>query len=142
MREKWARRIVLFTGLLVLLLAAAFAFNQNPTAPVSAENMKQTASSNKTDTVSLDSKHIADGPLIYKQQTCARCHAIAGQGNPRNSLDGIGAKYTASELRDRITGADRLLGVFPAHVLKLKQKYRELSEDDLEALIIYMQSLR
>lgn len=33
MREKWAKRIVLLTGLLVLLLAIAFATSQNPTEP-------------------------------------------------------------------------------------------------------------
>ncbi|MBS3935835.1 MAG: hypothetical protein KGZ43_06655 [Sulfuritalea sp.] len=33
MREQWARRIALLTGLLVLMLAAMFAVMQNPIEP-------------------------------------------------------------------------------------------------------------
>jgi len=79
---------------------------------------------------------------VYQQQTCARCHSIAGNGNPRNSLDGVGARRTASELRDWIVGADTLQGELPMYALKLKKSYREISDDDFDSLVIYMQSLR
>ena len=133
MREKWARRIALLTGLLVLLLAVTFALIQNPT---------ETPATKQPEFIALDPKRIEAGQQIYKQQTCARCHSIAGQGSPRNSLDGVGARRTALELREWIIGADALQGELPAYASKLKQTYRELPSDDLDALVIYMQSLR
>lgn len=132
MREKWARRIVLLTGLIVLLLAFVFARIQNP-EPVSSTERKSS--------VVLDSNRIETGRQIYNQQGCGLCHSIAGQGNPRNTLDGVGSKRTASELRNFITGADTLQGLLTTSIRKMKQRYRELSTDDLDALVIYMQSL-
>ncbi|MDX2475847.1 MAG: cytochrome c [Gammaproteobacteria bacterium] len=129
MREKWARQIALLTGLLALLLAATFALIQNPTeTTVITESRGQPPASKQQDVVALDPKRIEAGLQIYKQQTCSRCHSIAGQGNPRNPLDGVGTRRTALELRDWIIGADVLQA--------------ELPDDDLDALIIYMQSLR
>jgi len=132
MREKWARRIVLLTALIVLLLAFVFARIQNP---------DQVSSTERKPSVVLDSKRIETGRQIYKQQGCGFCHSIAGQGNPRNPLDGVGTKRSASELRDFITGADTLQGVLTTSIRKMKQRYRELSADELDALVIYMQSL-
>lgn len=143
MREKWARRIALLTGLLVLLLAVTFALIQNPTeTPVTTESREPVPATKQPEFIALDPKRIEAGQQIYKQQTCARCHSIAGQGSPRNSLDGVGARRTALELREWIIGADALQGELPAYASKLKQTYRELPSDDLDALVIYMQSLR
>ena len=132
MREKWARRIVLLTAVIVLLLAFAFSRIQNP---------QQVSSTEHKPSVVLDSKAIETGQQIYMQQNCGFCHSIAGQGNPRNPLDGVGTKRTASELRDFITGADTLQGMLTTSIRKMKQRYRELSADELDALVIYMQSL-
>ena len=143
MREKWARRIALLTGLLVLLLAVTFALIQNPTeTPVITESREQPPSIKQRELIALDPKRIEAGQQIYKQQTCVRCHSIAGQGNPRNSLDGVGARRTALELRDWIIGADVLQEELPEYASKLKQAYKELPGDDLDALVTYMQSLR
>ncbi|NOQ88262.1 MAG: c-type cytochrome [Gammaproteobacteria bacterium] len=143
MREKWARRIALLTGLLALLLAATFALIQNPTeTAVITESREQPPSSKRRGVVALDPKRIEAGQQIYNQQTCSRCHSIAGQGNPRNSLDGVGTRRTALELRDWIIGADAVQAELPAYASRLKQTYRKLSGDDLDVLIIYMQSLR
>ena len=132
MREKWARRIVLLTALIVLLLAFVFARIQNP---------GQVSSTERKPSVVLDSKRIETGRQIYQQQGCGFCHSIAGQGNPRNPLDGVGTKRSASELRDFITGADTLQGVLTTSIRKMKQRYIELSADELDALVIYMKSL-
>lgn len=130
MREKWARRIVFLTALIVIVLAFVFARIQNP---VKLTELKQP--------VVIDSKRIETGRQIYQQQSCGFCHSIAGQGNPRNPLDGVGKKRTASELRNFITGADTLQGLLTTSIRKRKQRYKELSADDLDALVIYMQSL-
>jgi len=143
MREKWARRIAFLTGQLVLLLAVAFALIQNPLEPPdTTESRAQAPPTELLESVALDPERIEAGRQVYGQQTCARCHSINGEGNPRNPLDGVGARRTAQELRDWITGADALQGALPERAFKLKQAYRELSGDDLDALIIYLQSLR
>ena len=135
MREQWARRIVVITGLLVLLLAFLFATLQNPIKTTGiTENRDQPA------TIDFAPERIEAGRQVYQQQNCARCHSIAGEGNPRNPLDNIGAKHSAEELRDYITGADRLK--LSKRSSKLKQQYRLLPADELDALIIYMRSLR
>lgn len=142
MREKWARRIVVLTGLIVLLLAFVFARIQNPGQSTdTTKSREQLSSVERKSSDVLDSNRIETGRQIYKQQSCGLCHSIAGQGNPRNPLDGVGSKRSASELRNFITGADTLQGILTTSTRKMKQKYRELSADDLDALVIYMQSL-
>ena len=132
MREKWARRIVFLTALIVLLLAFVFARIQNPETDISTE---------RKPSVVLDSKAVETGRQIYEQQGCGFCHSIDGQGNPRNPLDGVGTKRTASELRNFITGADTLEELLTMSIRNMKQRYRELSAAELDALVIYMQSL-
>ena len=143
MREKWARRIVLLTGLLILLLAVIFALIQNPTIiPDASDKIVKMPSDNLLESAALNSEHIEAGRQVYKQQACARCHSIAGKGNSRNPLDGVGTRRTADELRNWMIGADTIQGSVPESVFKLKKTYRGLSDHDLDTLVIYMQSLR
>jgi mono/diheme cytochrome c family protein len=143
MREKLARFIALLTGQLVLLLAIAFAVIQNPSEnPDATESRKPAPPSSCIKSIVPDPGHIDAGNQIYQQQLCARCHSIAGEGNPRNPLDGVGARRTADELRDWIIGADVLQGTLPERAFTVKQAYGELSGGDLDALVTYMQSLR
>ena len=143
MREKWARRIALLTGLLVLLLAVTFAFTQNSAKrPSITENREQVLSTNQTEPLYLDPKRIEAGLQIYSKLTCARCHSIAGKGNPRNPLDDVGARHNAQALRDWITGADELQRVLPERAFKIKQGYKKVASENLDVLVIAMQSLR
>ncbi len=143
MREQWARRIALLTGLLILLLAIVFAITQNPvetTAPTAYG--EQLPSTDDVAAIVLDPQRVEAGRLVYQQQACARCHSIAGEGTGRNPLDGVGARRNAEELRDWIIGADNLEGVLAERAFEQKQAHKELPDDDLDALVIYMQSLR
>ena len=143
MREKWARRIVLLTSLLILLLAVMFALIQNPTiTPGAADKSVKVPSISLQGLAALNPERIEAGRQVYKQQACARCHSIAGKGNPRNPLDSIGVRRTADELRNWIIGEDTIQGSVPEGVFKLKKTYRGLTERDLDSLVIYMQSLQ
>lgn len=143
MREQWARRIALFTGLLVLLLGFVFAVIQNPIeTPGATKSWERVLPAELPESVALNPERIEAGREVYRQQTCARCHSIAGEGNSRNPLDKVGARRSAEELRDYITGADTLQGVLPERVFKLKHAYGALPDDDIKAVVIYMQSLR
>lgn len=143
MREKLARLIAILTGLMVLLLAIAFAAIQNPEltqAPVvSAEKVLPPV---YTESIVLNPEHIKAGHLVYQQQACALCHSIAGEGNIRNPLDGVGTRRTPEELRNWIVGADVLEGTIPQRAFKMKQDFKELPDHELDMLVTYMQSLR
>ena len=133
--------IALFTGLVVLVLAGAFAVIQNPieTAGIT-EIMAPGPLGVSPEPVAPGRERIEAGRHVYQQQTCARCHSIAGAGNPRNSLDGVGARRTPEELRDWILGSGAVQELLPERIFKLKQAY-QLSDDELDALVIYLQSL-
>lgn len=144
MREKWAKLIVLFSGLLVLLLAMVFAFIQNPDISEAKTTKSQELASPvlaRRDVVQ-DKKQVEVGRTIYDQQFCASCHSIAGKGNPRVPLDNVGARRTPEELRDWITGADSLKGVLPESTRNMKQRYKALTEDEMEALVSYLRRLQ
>lgn len=143
MREIWTRRIALLTTQLVLLMAVLFAVLQNPIEDSGdTENREQTAITELLQPVVLNPRDIVAGQQIYQQHSCARCHSIAGKGNPRHPLDGVGARHSAEQLRDWITGSDDLQAILSNRAFKIKQVYKELSNDELDALVIFMQSLR
>ncbi|MCW8901999.1 MAG: cytochrome c [Gammaproteobacteria bacterium] len=139
MREKWARLIALFTGLIVLLLAMVFALIQNPhTTSKAQKNEQQISSDIVKKSVNPDSIQIEEGRKIYQEQNCSACHSIAGKGNPRTPLDGVGTRRTAEELRNWIIGSDSLQGLLPDSIRRLKQRYKELSDNELDALVNYL----
>jgi len=149
MREKWARLIVLFTGLIVLLLAMVFAFIQNPNKTSTTLNNEQQVSTRMVHNMDqnmeqkpngLDSKLIEEGRKIYQEQNCSACHSIEGKGNPRNPLDSVGTRRTAEELRNWITGSDNLQDLLPDSIRRLKQRYKELSDNELDALVNYLKN--
>ena len=78
---------------------------------------------------------------MYDAQKCATCHSIAGEGNPRNPLDGVASRWEASELRDWITGTGVAVEVLSAAVVKRKRRYESIQEADLNALVTYLLSL-
>ena len=67
---------------------------------------------------------------------------IAGEGNPRNPFDNVGARRSAEELQNYTVGDDAVKEKLPEYLLKLKQQYRVIPIDELDVLIIYLQSLR
>lgn len=143
MREKWAQRIVVITGLLVLVLAIVFARIQNPATPLREQDSTMKKSSIELRKSSdANPKAIEAGRLIYAQQGCARCHSIDGRGNQRNPLDNVGHTRSATELREWVIGDDAIKGMLPESVFRLKKKYGELPSEDLDTLIVYLQSLQ
>lgn len=143
MRELWARRIVLFTAIIVILLAIVFASIQNPVDSINTQNKSnQPPFAKRTQSIDFDPQYIELGRKIYMQQNCSFCHSIAGQGNPQNPLDGVGIKRSVNDLRQFIIGSESVQGLLPENVKKFKQRYKKLAEDEIDALIVYLQSLR
>ena len=81
------------------------------------------------------------GKDVYTAQKCSVCHAIAGTGNKKGALDGIGAKLSAAEIRSWITDAPAMAAKAKAD-RKPPMKAYMLAQGDLDALVAYLQTLK
>jgi cytochrome c553 len=82
------------------------------------------------------------GRTLYAQNGCATCHAIAGAGNPRHPLDGVGSRLDAEVLRDWILGTGAAADLLPVTVCRRKERFQKLPAEDQDALVAYMVSLK
>ncbi|WP_455211779.1 c-type cytochrome [Kaarinaea lacus] len=145
MREQWARNIAILTGVLVVLLAILFAKMQNPsqlardTVEEIAGKLPPSAVLSEADTDKL--ALISAGRKILETRGCLGCHSIAGDGNPRYPLDGISRRRTAEAIRQWILAPVELKEQLPAGVFQVKQAYRDLSPENIDALVAYLLSI-
>jgi mono/diheme cytochrome c family protein len=135
MREALARLLALATGLVVLVAAVAFAGFQNAgtTTAVAAEPPPGAAEA--------DPARIERGRAVYADAGCAGCHAIAGEGNPRNPLDGVGGRMTPEEIRQYTIADPAIADDLAPRVAAAKKEFQKLPADDLDALVAYLSSL-
>ena len=82
------------------------------------------------------------GATVYGAQKCAMCHSVAGKGNPKGSLDGVGKKLKAEELHQWLVDAPGMAAKAKAERKPAMKAYASLSKDDLDALVAYLQSLK
>ena len=142
MREKWARVIALLTGGLVLSLAVIFAYTQNPTTwPFSAPTPAPSTAPAPSAGVTQDATQIEIGRVVYSEQNCARCHAIAGRGNPGSSLDGVGSRLSAEEILLWIEPS-RESGSANNFQARHANRTSTLTESQRAALLGYLRSLQ
>ena|SRR6185503_16478231 len=83
----------------------------------------------------------AKGKDVYTAQKCSVCHAIAGAGNKKGSLDGVGAKLSAADIRSWITDAPAMAAKVKAERKPVMKAYM-LAKDDVDALVAYLQTLK
>jgi len=85
---------------------------------------------------------VAKGQAVYTAQKCSICHSVAGVGNKKGSLDGVGAKLTAAEIRQWITAAPDMAAKAKAERKPAMKAFTALGKDDLDALVAYLGSLK
>ena len=83
----------------------------------------------------------AKGEKVYADQKCSLCHSIAGKGNPKGSLDGVGGKVKPEEIREWIVDPKGMTAKTKA-TRKPEMKQYTLSKDDVDALVAYLSSLK
>ncbi len=83
----------------------------------------------------------AKGEAVYAAQKCSLCHAIAGKGNAKGALDGVGSKLKADEIRAWITDAPGMTAKSGA-ARKPAMKSYNLPKEDVDALVAYMVTLK
>jgi len=79
---------------------------------------------------------VARGAEVYREQKCQACHSVAGVGNRRYPLDGVGTKLTEEEILKWIVAPREM------NPKVRKRAYDKLPKGDLEALVAYLKSLR
>jgi mono/diheme cytochrome c family protein len=83
----------------------------------------------------------AKGEQVYAAQKCSICHSIAGKGNPKGSLDGVGSKLTGDDIRAWIVDAKGMTAkTKPTRKPEMRQY--SLPKEDVDALVAYLASLK
>jgi mono/diheme cytochrome c family protein len=82
------------------------------------------------------------GQAVYTAQKCSICHSVAGKGNPKGSLDGIGAKLKADDIRQWIVDAPAMAAKAKADRKPAMKAFNTLPTEDVDALVAYLQSLK
>jgi mono/diheme cytochrome c family protein len=89
-----------------------------------------------------DKATIEKGMQIYETQKCSMCHSIAGKGNAKGSLDGVGAKLSADDMREWIVNPKAMTEKTKAERKPPMRAYPNLEKADLDALVAYLVSLK
>lgn len=82
------------------------------------------------------------GQQVFASQKCSMCHAVAGKGNPKGSLDGVGSKYKADELKQWIVNSAAMAAKHDATRKPAMKDFSKLSAADVDALVEYLTTLK
>ncbi len=82
------------------------------------------------------------GAAVFGSQKCSMCHSVAGKGNPKGVLDGVGGKLKAEEIRQWILDAPAMAAKTGAVRKPAMKSYASLAKDDVEGLVAYLSTLK
>ncbi|MBI2222955.1 MAG: cytochrome c [Acidobacteria bacterium] len=85
---------------------------------------------------------VQKGQQLYAAQKCTMCHSVAGKGNPKGSLDHVGSKWKAEELREWIVNWKEMAAKHQVTRKPPMLDYSKLPKADVDALIAYLQTLK
>ena len=83
----------------------------------------------------------AKGEKVYADQKCAMCHSIGDKGNKKGPLDGVGTKYNAADLKAWVVDATGMTAKTKSDRKPAMKNYT-LPDEDVDALVAYMQTLK
>jgi mono/diheme cytochrome c family protein len=82
------------------------------------------------------------GAQVFAAQKCSMCHAVAGKGNAKGPLDGVGAKYSAADLKEWIVNAKVMMEKTKATRKPPMRDFSTLPAADVDALVAYLRTLK
>ena len=88
------------------------------------------------------SAQVEQGIKVYAAQKCSICHSIAGAGNKKFPLDGVGTKLSAAEIREWIVNPLDAAKKANSTAKPAMKAYPTLPKAELDAIVAYMQSLK
>lgn len=83
---------------------------------------------------------VEQGAKVFAESKCSMCHSIAGKGNAKGSLDSVGAKLKADEIRAWIMDPAAMREKTKAERKPAMKAYASLAKDDVDALVAYLQT--
>ena len=89
-----------------------------------------------------DKALIEKGMKVYVDQKCSICHSIDGKGNAKGSLDSVGLKLKADEVREWMVNPAEITKRTKAERKPPMRAYPNLAKEDLDAIVAYMLSLK
>ena len=84
---------------------------------------------------------VARGAKVYADQKCSLCHSVAGKGNAKGSLDAVGTKLSADDIRAWIVDASGQTAKTKAPRKPAMKNYA-LPKEDVDALVAYLGTLK
>jgi len=84
---------------------------------------------------------VQKGMQVFAAQKCSQCHSIAGKGNAKGKLDDVGSKISAAEMKEWIVDP---VGMAAKNKKDRKppMKKKPLANDDVDALVAYLSTLK
>jgi len=83
----------------------------------------------------------AEGQKVFETHKCSLCHSVAGKGNTKGPLDGVGKKHSAADLKLWITQPAEMAKKHAATRKPPMKSFATLPPADVDALVVYLQSL-
>jgi mono/diheme cytochrome c family protein len=83
----------------------------------------------------------AKGEKLFVDQKCTLCHSVAGKGNVKGPLEGVGTKDSPADIRAWITDANAMTAKTGA-ARKPVMKQFSLEKEDVDALVAYLTTLK
>jgi mono/diheme cytochrome c family protein len=84
------------------------------------------------------------GKAVYEEQKCKLCHSVAGEGNKKGALDDVGGRLGAEEIEAWHRNPKEMTEKSGSTRKPAMKAYGEdkLSEEDLDALVAYLLTLK
>jgi mono/diheme cytochrome c family protein len=82
------------------------------------------------------------GQQVFEKQKCSLCHSVAGKGNLKGPLEGVGSKYTNAELKQWLTSPAEMAKKHNATRKPPMKSFASLPAADVDALVAYLQTLK
>jgi mono/diheme cytochrome c family protein len=97
-------------------------------------------------TASAQDAKVQKGMQVYADQKCSLCHSIAGKGNAKGSLDEVGSKLSADQIREWLTDPAGMAVKQKADrkppMSGIAAKLKAMPKEDVDALVAYLSSLK
>lgn len=84
----------------------------------------------------------ADGQKVFEAQKCSLCHSVAGKGNAKGPLDGVGTKLKAADMKLWITEPAEMSKKHNVTRKPPMKSFASLPAADVDALVAYLLTLK